>query len=55
MVSDHLAVVVYCVVLWIAFFGAVAFDARSPSTRGAKALLAVTFAVLMVDSLRMGE
>lgn len=41
---------VYAGILWIAFFGMVAFHARSPVTRQAKILGAVTFVLLVVDA-----
>ena len=41
---------VYAGVLWIAFFGMVAFSSRSPHTRRAKELGAVTFVLLVVDA-----
>ncbi len=41
---------VYAVILWIAFFGMVAFPRRAPVTRHAKALGALTFVLLVLDS-----
>ncbi len=50
--GDRAALVLYCLVLWVALFGALAFEARAPVTRQAKALLAVTFVALVVDGGR---
>ncbi len=41
---------VYAVILWIAFFGMVGFPARAPITRRSKALGALTFVLLVLDS-----
>lgn len=50
MASEDTGLYVYAVVLWMAFFGMVAFSARSPLTRRAKVLGALTFVLLIVDS-----
>ena len=47
--TDH-GLYVYLGVLWIAFFGMVAFRSRSPVTRRAKILGGVTFVLLCVDA-----
>ena len=52
--SDDAALLVYSGVLWLAFFGMLAFDARNPATRQAKLLGAVTFVVLCVEGYRIG-
>jgi hypothetical protein len=41
---------VYAAILWIAFFGMVAFPAHSPVTRRAKALAGLTFVLLCLDA-----
>jgi hypothetical protein len=41
----------YAVVLWLAFFGMVGFPSRSPVTLRAKQLGALTFVLLVVDSM----
>jgi hypothetical protein len=50
--SDGIAYLVYCGVLWLAFFGAVAFDSRAPITRRSKQLGAVVFLVLVAEMAR---
>jgi hypothetical protein len=47
--TDH-GLYVYLGVLWVAFFGMVAFGARSPITKRAKILGALTFVLLIVDA-----
>jgi hypothetical protein len=42
----------YATLLWLTFFGMVAFDAGNPWTRRSKLLGAVTFVVLVVDTVR---
>ena len=51
--SDVAALCVYCALLYVGFCGAVAFDRQSPLTGGGKALLAVTFVVLLVEGYRI--
>jgi hypothetical protein len=53
--SDHAVMLVYCVCVWIAFFGSLAFHRDSSVTRWAKAALAISFVVLMIESVRYGE
>ena len=48
--SDH-GLYVYLGILWIAFFGMVAFGPRSPITRRAKILGGLTFLLLCVDAM----
>jgi hypothetical protein len=43
---------VYLVVLWIAFFGMVAFPSRAPITRRSKQLGGLVFVLLVLDSAR---
>ena len=51
---DDTALIVYLVILWIAAVGIAApTSSRSPVCRRAKQLAAVTFVVLIVDSMRM--
>ena len=50
MAAPDRGLYVYLGILWIALFGMVAFPARSPITRRAKILGAVTFVLLVVDS-----
>jgi hypothetical protein len=50
--SDGLAYLVYCGVLWLAFFGMVAFDARALITRRSKQLGALVFVILVVEMAR---
>ena len=42
----------YLVVLWIAFFGMVAFPSREPITRRSKQFGALVFVLLVIDSAR---
>ncbi len=52
--SDDAALIVYLSVLWIAVLGIVApRSSRSPVCVWSKRLGAVTFAALVVDSMRM--
>ncbi len=50
MASQDTGLYLYAVVLWVAFFGMVAFRYSDPVTRRAKILGAVTFVLLIVDS-----
>ena len=50
MASTDPGLYVYAGLLWLAFFGMVACDARSPITRNAKILGALTFVLLIVDA-----
>ncbi len=50
MASKDPGLYVYVGVLWVSFFGMIAFGARSPVTRRAKVLGAVTFVLLVVDA-----
>ena len=50
MAAEDPGVYVYAVVLWLAFFGMVGFDARSPITLRAKQLGLLTFVLLVIDS-----
>jgi hypothetical protein len=45
---------VYVVVLWVAFFGMVAFPSRAPVTLRSKQLGALTFVLLVVDCAMNG-
>ena len=51
--SDDEALVFYLIVLWIAFFGMMAFGSSDIVTRRAKQAGLVTFVVLVVDTMRM--
>ncbi len=42
----------YASLLWLTFFGMVAFDEANPWTRRFKALGALTFVVLVIDTVR---
>ncbi len=48
MLADWV-LITYAVLLWLTFFGMVAFDARNPWTRRSKWLGAATFVVLCID------
>ncbi len=50
MIEEDPGLLVYLVVLWIAFLGMMAFPFRHPATRHAKALGAVTFVLLVLDA-----
>ncbi len=50
MVTEDPGLLVYVGVLWVAALGMVAFHARHPITRRAKALGAVTFVLLVLDA-----
>jgi hypothetical protein len=52
-VSDLTALYLYAAVVWLAFCGSIAFPRSSPVTRGSMRLLAVSFAVLVVESYRV--
>ena len=42
----------YATILWVSFFGMVAFAEENPWTRRCKVLGAVTFVVLVIDTVR---
>ena len=42
----------YATILWLSFFGMVAFEERNPWTLRFKLLGALTFVVLIVDTVR---
>ncbi len=50
LVEEDPGLLVYLVVLWVAFLGMIAFPFRHPVTRHAKALGAVTFVLLVLDA-----
>ncbi len=50
MTREDPGLLVYLVVLWIAFLGMMAFHSRHPVTRRSKALGAVTFVLLVLDA-----
>ena len=50
MASTDRGLYVYLGVLWIAFFGMVAFRFSNPITKRAKILGAVTFVLLLIDA-----
>jgi hypothetical protein len=50
MIREDPELLVYLVVLWIAFLGMMAFHTRHPVTRRSKALGAVTFVLLVLDA-----
>jgi len=50
MIREDPGLLVYLVVLWFAFAGMMAFHSRHPWTRRSKALGAVTFVLLVLDS-----
>ncbi len=47
------ALYVHTAILWLAFLGMVAFPSRSPMTRRAKQLGAITFVAIVVESCRV--
>ena len=42
----------YATILWLSFFGMVAFDEDDPWTRRSKVIGALTFVVLVIDTVR---
>jgi len=50
--DDLTAMLIWCVALWLAFFGMVAFGPRSEITRRSKQLGLLIFVAMVVDASR---